>query len=163
MGIKFTPELSYLVGLWHLLKIGRGGVGIKGGLSKKFIDIFSKHLNIEEKNISKTKEGFFIIKGTIKGRGIIKKVEKERENKFRFINEYSAMYFKALYIASRELAKIKNISLSKDEIIGDNIDVKVLENLGFFTKTKKLNGFFIIKISRYKIFKLFIESVPEPF
>ncbi len=161
---RLTKEVAYLVGWWHLLKIKRGGIGIYGPHSFQFLENFRKYIHdIAPENI-KEENGVFRYTGGIQGRGLLKKVERERDRKFRFVNEYSGMYLLALYKASRDFANMNKIELDQNMIIGDNIDIKIIDNLGYYALEQgKIENWKIIKIKRFDLFNMLISSVPDLF
>lgn len=161
---KLTKEVAYLVGWWHLLKIKRGGIGIYGPHSRQFLELFSKYVHGIDHEQIKEKDGVFMYVGNIHGRGLLKKIERERDRKFRFTNEYSGMYLLALYQASRDLANMNKIELKNNMLVGDNIDVKIIDTLGYYSYVKPgVEGWSIIEIKRFDLFNLLISSVPNLF
>ncbi|MEM1688440.1 MAG: hypothetical protein QW785_00230 [Candidatus Anstonellales archaeon] len=156
--VKLQPHIAYMVGWWHLLKYSKGGIGIRGTHSKEFIDWYVKFfLAHDEYEIIKVGNGY-IIRGTTKGRGMIKRIERERIRKFRFLNEFSGAYLAGLYEASRELANLKKIELQDNEILGDTQDFWLLNNLGMYPEIVRKQGrWIIIKINRYSVFQKLIQ------
>ncbi|MCS7122571.1 MAG: hypothetical protein NZ908_01275 [Candidatus Micrarchaeota archaeon] len=156
---RLTPEIAYILGWWHLLRHSKGGLGIRGKRSKDFIDWYRKYLS-DEGNVKKIgRWNEYIIVDSVKGRGILIRTERERRKKFRFVNEYSAAYFAALYEASREFARLLRLRLRSNEFIGDIEDLMLINSLGFYAdRVRELGDWIVIKVHNYDVFSRFISS-----
>jgi len=160
MKIRLTPELSYLIGLWKVLKIN-AGLGISG--DKDVLNMFIKlalEQGLTEPNKFQMDENKVYFYHTKYKKFFYKITDSELE-KFKYINDYSGNFVAGLYdaggeITDRGIVRIRGLNKT-DEIL--------LMRLGFLTERRKD----YVVIMKPRIFLRFIKPylkirhVPDEF
>ena len=128
--MKFTPEISYLLGLWIHCKYSKG-VGVAGRARDVFVSESIKLGFTEPKKVQYTKDAVFFYQNRVKN--MLKKLEASRKARLRFANEYSASYLAGWFDCCGDV-KDKSIKLCNADIV----DKFILNELNFrFLEKKK--------------------------
>jgi hypothetical protein len=122
--MKFTPELAYVIGMWHASK-SRKGIGVCGEHAPVFAqEVLRLGLPPEGKLVS---EGSCIFFYHHRWKKYFLQILDDRLHRFKFFNEYSASYFAGIFDASARLEEGKLL------IFADKTDEFLLNNLNFYT------------------------------
>lgn len=146
--LKLTPELSYLIGLWYVIRT-KEGIGVKTK-DKEILDTFSKMVL----DLSLTEPDKLIVADDMvyfyhsKYKKFFIKVITNKLDKFKYINDYSGNFVAGLFDAVGSITKEGFVSLNG---IGKT-DELLLMRLGFITD-RKWGKVFILKP---KVFLRFI-------
>ncbi|NPA22131.1 MAG: hypothetical protein GXN92_00940 [Candidatus Micrarchaeota archaeon] len=134
---KFTPEIAYILGMWHAKKLP-DGVGIYGDKGEFFLELVDKYLHpVEKRTLFKGKFPVFYHNRV---ENYLKRLEKDRIHRLKYHNDYSAAYFAGMFEAGG--SQVENTVLLQ----GDKIDELLLTHLGFFPFRKE--GFIIPRKSQ---------------
>jgi hypothetical protein len=136
--MKFSLEIAYILGWWHVRKINNPtGVGITGSKAPEFKEWVKKYLmqNHKYREIGDFIENRWAYR-------TLKHYEDDRLHRFQYLNDYSATYFAAVWEASDK------------KIFGDDIDLILLQKLGFFGE-KRGNR---IKVKKDLLFRKYISK-----
>ncbi len=129
----FTPEIAYILGMWHGKKLP-DGIGIASEeKGDHFLDLIRSYLHpVEKVTLYKGKYPVFYHNRL---ENYLKKLEKDRWHRFRYHNDYSAAYFAGLFDITGSIVDGTVL------LQGDRMDELLLSQLGFYPTKKE--GFLI--------------------
>lgn len=154
MKLKLTPELSYLIGIWSKQKCKQGfGINGENELQQIFAQsCLEQKLTTSDKLLYDDKRVYFY-QGKYKK--FFQVVVKEKLERYKYLNDYSASYLAGIFDAVGEISKEGIIYLNKF----NKLDDLLFFRLGF--PTKKTGDKTLI--TRPKAFLSFIKNYTKRF
>lgn len=126
---RLSPELSYVIGLWGLRRT-KEGIGVRGKeIAATFVNEATKLGLIKPGKIQYKENAVFFYHS--KWRKFFQEIWKERMDRFKYLNEYSANFLAGIFDVS---GKIDEKGIVRIE--GFEEDEMVLSRLGFKPKRK---------------------------
>ncbi len=123
---KLTPDLSYLIGMWHITP-SRKGLGVRGNIDVRaeFVRRLISYGIAEPNQITSTDEEVYVQHTRYKK--LFVKTMAERFNRFKYLNDYCANFWAGVCDGGATITKKGTIHIHN----ADKRDAMHLDILGF--------------------------------